>query len=176
MDAYISPREILLGGAEMQEKVALIIQQFGADIVLPHLRCFTSRCEVESIPPVQMPHLCFFRHILLYLNGIAVAPGTKFCVEGSGYLPPFEASGDGFLRCHCVPTQSLAKDMVAHRIASMGGTRAIKVEDPDEKINKKSTVPASSGWPTSYSAFLTSMLTFLSFFHLIIVRCRPCST
>ena len=43
IDTYISPQEVGLsvGGAAIQEKVALLIQQFGEDIVLPHLRRFT---------------------------------------------------------------------------------------------------------------------------------------
>lgn len=55
VDAYISPRETLLGSAGIQEKVALLIQQFGEGIVLPHLRRFTSRCQMEGIPAVKVP-------------------------------------------------------------------------------------------------------------------------
>ena len=55
INTYISPHEIKFNGPHMQEKVALLIQQFGTDIGLPHLHCFTKRCEDEGIPKVKMP-------------------------------------------------------------------------------------------------------------------------
>ena len=62
IDTYISPQEVGLsvGGAAIQEKVALLIQQFGEDIILPHLRRFTERSRVEGILDDQPPRSLFF--------------------------------------------------------------------------------------------------------------------
>ena len=62
IDAYISPQEVGLsvGGAMIQEKVALLIQQFGEDIVLPHLHRFTERSQVEGILDDEAPRSLFF--------------------------------------------------------------------------------------------------------------------
>lgn len=63
IDAYISPQELSLsvGSATVQEEVALLIQQFGENIVLPHLHRFTVRSQVEGIQNhVRAPGLFIF--------------------------------------------------------------------------------------------------------------------
>ena len=65
IDTYISPHEIKFNGPQIQEKVALLIQQFGTDIALPHLHCFTGRCQDEGIPEVKMPCLCLISTLAL---------------------------------------------------------------------------------------------------------------
>ena len=57
IDTYISPHEVGLsdGSAAVQEQVALLIQQFGEKIVLPHLRHFMAHSQVEGIRDVQAP-------------------------------------------------------------------------------------------------------------------------
>lgn len=44
IDTYISPREVSVNRSGVQEHVALIVQRFATDIVVPHLHRFTQRC------------------------------------------------------------------------------------------------------------------------------------
>jgi hypothetical protein len=56
IDTYISPREVSLNHARIQEHVALIVQRFATNIVVPHLHRFTKRCFEEGIgTTVQRP-------------------------------------------------------------------------------------------------------------------------
>ncbi len=44
IDTYISPREVSVDHSRVQEHVALIVQRFAMDIVVPHLHRFMQRC------------------------------------------------------------------------------------------------------------------------------------
>ena len=51
IDTYISPREMKEGGKELSKHLAFMVQTFGAEVVLPHLRRFARRCLVEQVEP-----------------------------------------------------------------------------------------------------------------------------
>lgn len=55
VDAYISPRELKEGGKELNKHLALMVQTFGTEVALPHLRRFARRCFVEEIEPPTAP-------------------------------------------------------------------------------------------------------------------------
>lgn len=55
IDVFISPRELSEGGKKMSERVALLVQDFGAHIALPHLRHFQTRCLTENITALAAP-------------------------------------------------------------------------------------------------------------------------
>jgi hypothetical protein len=55
VDAYISPGELRDGGQMMHERVALLIQSFGEDLVVPHLKRFSVRCQTENLVPPPKP-------------------------------------------------------------------------------------------------------------------------
>jgi hypothetical protein len=58
VDTYISPRELKEGGKEMSKQVALILQAFGAELAMPHLRCFHACCNVEGLNAAVPPSMC----------------------------------------------------------------------------------------------------------------------
>lgn len=55
VDTYISPREMKAGGKELSKHLAFIVQTFGAEVALPHLRRFARRCLVEQVEPPSAP-------------------------------------------------------------------------------------------------------------------------
>lgn len=64
VDVYVSPRELKLaeGGERTSERVARLVQDFGAHIALPHLHRFQARClaeRVTALPARGVLALCF---------------------------------------------------------------------------------------------------------------------
>jgi hypothetical protein len=55
VDTYISPHELEAGGKDMTKHIALLVQSFGAKVVLPHLHRFAARCAVERVKPPSAP-------------------------------------------------------------------------------------------------------------------------
>lgn len=55
VDVYISPRELLEAGTDMNRKAASFVQSFGKDFALPHLRRFAARCRTEGVVLPQTP-------------------------------------------------------------------------------------------------------------------------
>ena len=55
VDTYITPYEIFINHSGIQGHVALLVQKFAADIVVPHLHRFTKRCADRDIPDIQCP-------------------------------------------------------------------------------------------------------------------------
>jgi hypothetical protein len=54
VDLYITPRELLEPGP-VSEHAAVLVQRFGEDFVIPHLRRFAARCRIENIVPPEAP-------------------------------------------------------------------------------------------------------------------------
>lgn len=52
VDVYVSPRELAEGGKKLSERVALLVQEFGANLALPHLLRFQTRCLFEGVKPL----------------------------------------------------------------------------------------------------------------------------
>lgn len=52
VEVYVSPRELAEGGKKFSEFVALIVQDFGTNLAVPHLRRFQSRCMTEGVKPL----------------------------------------------------------------------------------------------------------------------------
>lgn len=57
IDTYVTPREVYINRSRVQEHVALLVQNFAMDVVIPHLHHFTERCLKEGVPDVQHPRL-----------------------------------------------------------------------------------------------------------------------
>lgn len=112
VDMYVSPRELKEGGKEMSKHMALLSQAFGADIALPHLRRFQTRCGLEGVKPPSAPSM-FVSAPRLLLTLIS-APGKQLRVEGPSYLPP--ATKDGPHRARCRPAGTLIKDISIHNM------------------------------------------------------------
>jgi hypothetical protein len=55
IDVYMSPQELSETSSEISKHTALLVQSFGENIVLPHLRRFAERCRVEKVVPPQNP-------------------------------------------------------------------------------------------------------------------------
>lgn len=55
LDVYYSPRELAEGGLTMQSDIAIIMQAFTKDFVIPHLQHFTERCRIEGVNPPNPP-------------------------------------------------------------------------------------------------------------------------
>jgi len=49
LDVYFSPRELAEGGRKVGLSIDTLIQIFGKEIALPHLKQFDVRCNVEGI-------------------------------------------------------------------------------------------------------------------------------
>lgn len=52
IDVYVSPRELAEGRKGFSEFVALIVQDFGTNLAVPHLRRFHNRCTTEGVKPL----------------------------------------------------------------------------------------------------------------------------
>lgn len=59
VEVYVSPRELAKGGKEMSERVALLVQEFGKHLALPHLHLFQARCLVENVKALPAPGALF---------------------------------------------------------------------------------------------------------------------
>jgi hypothetical protein len=57
IDTFISPREVAVNCSRIQEHVALVVQSFATDIVVPHLHRFTQRClEGTTVEGTTVEH------------------------------------------------------------------------------------------------------------------------
>lgn len=61
VDVYVSPRELVEGGKPMSERVAILVQEFGAHLALPHLHTFQARCIAERVKALPAPGIFTFR-------------------------------------------------------------------------------------------------------------------
>ncbi|KAF8327671.1 hypothetical protein F5887DRAFT_1083636 [Amanita rubescens] len=152
IDTYITPYEIFINHSGIQAHVALLVQKFAADVVIPHLHRFTKRRMEEGIQEVvwRPPH------------------GKKFSAKGPDHLPPFEQRGSGYLRCHCFPAGALKRDIALSNapLASKRTkvTRAVKketAEDDDDGVvymgsttitQTEGTSSHGSGWQSASRA------------------------
>ncbi|KAF8333786.1 hypothetical protein F5887DRAFT_1074593 [Amanita rubescens] len=126
IDTYISPREVSLNHAGIQEHVALIVQRFATNIVVPHLHRFTKRCFEGGIgTTVQCP-----------------LHGRKFSPEGPNHLPPFEEPGIGYVRCRCFPAGTLNRDIAARK--PLPASKRVQVPHP---VKKEEDDADSDGYP-----------------------------
>ena len=64
IDLYISPCERREGGMFLEKVLADMVQGFGTKIVIPHLRRFAQRSQVEEVIPLEQPSK-FFQSIFL---------------------------------------------------------------------------------------------------------------
>ena len=55
VNVYVSPHELAEAGADMNRNVAMLVQSFGEDFALPHLRRFGARCLVEEVALPKIP-------------------------------------------------------------------------------------------------------------------------
>lgn len=55
VDVYITPRELVEGGDKISELVALIVQDFGINMAVPHLHRFQNRCATDEVNPPTPP-------------------------------------------------------------------------------------------------------------------------
>lgn len=63
VDVYVSPRELREGGPKFSELVALIVQDFGTNLAVPHLRRFQRRCSLEGVKALAQPGLSSLAYI-----------------------------------------------------------------------------------------------------------------
>ncbi|KAG6903900.1 hypothetical protein DXG01_014074, partial [Tephrocybe rancida] len=84
VDVLFSPRECEAGGTELSRFLALAVQSFGSECVLPYLHRFTSRCAVESVTPRPAPPV-----------------GKSLKIHGISYLPLPEDPEVPYFRCRC---------------------------------------------------------------------------
>jgi hypothetical protein len=65
VDLYITPRELHENSARIGGDIAVLVQAFCEEFVIPHMQRFNERCHIENIEP---PHRCEF---------ILIHPGSK---------------------------------------------------------------------------------------------------
>ena len=61
-DVYITPHIFHAAPQKLSESIAVLIQGFCQEMVLPHLHEFTKLCDIESIGPI--PPSCTFYFFL----------------------------------------------------------------------------------------------------------------
>lgn len=61
VDVYVTPRELVEGGKRMSERVALLVQEFGTHLALPHLRRFQTRCWADGVKALPAPGMMTLR-------------------------------------------------------------------------------------------------------------------
>lgn len=64
VDVYVSPRELVEGGQAFSRRVALLVQDFGAHLALPHLLRFQTRCLTEGVKPLSAPGIASVRSLV----------------------------------------------------------------------------------------------------------------
>lgn len=55
VDTYVSSRDLAEGDENFSKRVALLVQEFGAHLALPHLHRFQARCLSEGVKPLPSP-------------------------------------------------------------------------------------------------------------------------
>lgn len=120
IDVYVSPRELSEGGRKMSERVALIVQEFGEHLALPHLCRFQNRCVKDDLKALPAPGVCFLSPEIysprLNFIIIVVAAGKSISVDGSSHLPDEHIVGSGYIRCRCRPAGTLVQDIAIHKL------------------------------------------------------------
>lgn len=61
IDVYVTPRELVEGGTRISERVALLVQEFGTHLALPHLRRFQTRCRTDGVKALSAPGMVALR-------------------------------------------------------------------------------------------------------------------
>lgn len=62
VEVYVSPRELAEGGEKFSELVALLVQDFGTNLAVPHLHRFQDRCVTDGVKRLAPPGiLCSIR-------------------------------------------------------------------------------------------------------------------
>lgn len=60
VDVYVSPRELVEGRQKFSERVAILVQEFGANLALPHLLQFQTRCLSDRVKPLPLLGAFYF--------------------------------------------------------------------------------------------------------------------
>lgn len=63
IDVYVSPKELAEGGEKFSELVALIVQDFGTNLAVPHLHRFQNRCMTEGVTPLGVRGTSYLTHL-----------------------------------------------------------------------------------------------------------------
>jgi hypothetical protein len=116
VDTYVSPRELKEGGKEMSKHVALMVQSFGAELAVPHLRRFNARCVVEGLNPAAAISMFLSSYWPYYLR-YWLAPGKQLKVDGSSYLPAPVSRDSPHIQARCRTAGTLAQDIAIHSFA-----------------------------------------------------------
>lgn len=146
VDVYISPRELTEGGKQVSERVALLVQEFGANLALPHLRRFQARCSMEGVKPLPAPGMSKPVTYRITINSKSViAPGSPILVDGSSHLPAESIIGSGYIRCRCRPAGNLIQDIAIHRLGTNQSLSIAKLNTDDPGLKGEDDVSAQKG-------------------------------
>lgn len=117
IDVYVTPRELAEGGEKFSELVALIVQEFGANLAVPHLLRFQNRCMTAGVKPPAAPGISISKKLSGETNH-TIASGKSIMVEGPSHLPRESTVGSGHIRCRCRPEgrSAFAQAMAIHKL------------------------------------------------------------
>jgi hypothetical protein len=71
LDLYITPREVRETPERLGGDVSVLAQAFGEEFAIPHLQCFTQRCQIEGVVPpchCKSAFLCLSHKLIYYSN------------------------------------------------------------------------------------------------------------
>ncbi|TFK61324.1 hypothetical protein BDN72DRAFT_863692 [Pluteus cervinus] len=83
IDSYITPITLRTCGEHVERAIAALFQQFGEEIVLPHLHLYNGRCAIEHLTANDSP---------------CIVPGPRIQPE-QPHLPDPVSEGSALIRC-----------------------------------------------------------------------------
>ena len=61
VDVYFTPRKVLEGGDQLKSDLAIFVQTFGQDLLMPYLHRLKSHAKAEATTPqTSLPGMIFF--------------------------------------------------------------------------------------------------------------------
>ncbi|OJA17339.1 hypothetical protein AZE42_11432, partial [Rhizopogon vesiculosus] len=125
VDLYITPRELHENSARIGGDVAVLVQAFCEEFVIPHMQHFNERCRIENVEP---PHRYKAEQIVPH---------------GPSFLPaPLVATG-AHIQCSGLPAQTIEEKLRAsHNTTSSlpestAVRSAISVKTPQTQIRQR---------------------------------------
>ena len=147
IDVYFTPRELSEADPSRNANLAALVQCFGEDFALPHLRCFRTRCEIEDVRPPLMPGEICSSHSPSTTEPF-VAYGRKLISTDRARLPPQVLNAGTHLRFLCLPHNAApiqpAKDIDPRPTPSDADTTA--PSDASTAVSSDSTESDPEWW------------------------------
>ncbi|TFK67056.1 hypothetical protein BDN72DRAFT_859416 [Pluteus cervinus] len=124
LDTYTTRLALKTGGREFQRAAVKLCQKFGEDIVLPHLRDFAQRCNIEGLP----------------IPRASEGHGFEINPEGPNIFPIPVHEASTLVRCRLHPHGTLPMELAAHSLPPLNPYIALEGPGPSAPTSLFDTV------------------------------------